>query len=156
LCLGNKESEINSRKHGLFFTLGFLGDDEYLYFSVGYTDEKLFGHLSYHTTMKVKISEHDVQVQILDFLRYNHFKFWRNNVGAIKYDMRFVRYGEVGSPDIMAIKNGKFYAIEVKSPTGKLSEAQELWLAEANQHGAIVIIAHSIDEFIEQFVGHDK
>ncbi len=61
-----------------------------------------------------------------------------------------VRFGQVGSPDIMAIKGGKFYAIEVKSPIGKLSPAQASWLTEAQEYGAVVIVAHSFDEFLEQ------
>jgi len=100
-----------------------------------------------------KVSEHQVQSQILDYLRYNHFFFWRNNSGGL-VDKRgiLVRFGQVGSPDIMALKNGKFYAIEVKSATGKLSERQKMWLDEAKEYGAIVIVAHSLDEFMDELV----
>ena len=97
---------------------------------------------------KVKITEHQVQLEIMEYLRYNHYMFWRNNTGMIKLDKRHIRFGQVGSPDLMAVKNGKFYAIEVKSPTGKLSEFQKSWLSEAEDNGARCIVAHSIEEFI--------
>lgn len=67
----------------------------------------------------------------------------------LKVENRLVRFGQVGSADIVAVKGGKVYFIECKSPTGKLRDSQKMWLQEAEDHGAICIVAHSLEELIE-------
>ena len=66
---------------------------------------------------------------------------WRNNCG---YDgERRVRYG-VGSPggaDLIGLYNGKFVAVEIKTPTGRQSDDQRRFqdLVERT-HGEYVIL----------------
>lgn len=73
-------------------------------------------------------SEHQIQSQILDWLKIKGIFHWRNNTGgfggAHKGKKWFVRFGAVGSPDIFAVIEGHIYGIEVKAANGKLSEKQ--------------------------------
>lgn len=89
---------------------------------------------------------------ILDALAWKYkgrAKFWRNNTGATKTASGgFVRYGEVGSPDILGVlsPSGRLVCLEVKTDKGKTSPAQEVWLQEANNLGAITAVVRSIDD----------
>lgn len=78
--------------------------------------------------MPAKLSEAQIQKQIIDWLKLKCIFHWRNNSGAMfsiyKGKKRFMRFGAVGSPDIFAIFRGKLYGIEVKGPNGKPSQEQ--------------------------------
>jgi hypothetical protein len=50
-----------------------------------------------------------------------------------------------GVPDIIAIKGGKTFALELKSETGKISAKQHETLVAMANAGAAVIVAHSLD-----------
>ena len=50
----------------------------------------------------------------------------------------------------MAIKHGVFYSIEVKTPAGKLSDSQKLWLQDVTDHGGIALVVRSLDDLINQ------
>lgn len=52
-----------------------------------------------------------------------------------------------GFPDIFGyFPDGRGFAIEVKSKTGKVSDVQALWHARLNQEGVLVIVARSIED----------
>jgi hypothetical protein len=55
-----------------------------------------------------------------------------------------------GVPDIIAIKDGHTYGLEIKSPGGKLSEAQIKAHEELKAAGATVATAFSLDDAIRQ------
>ncbi len=76
---------------------------------------------------------------------------WRNNSGATKTKRgQFLRYGHVGSGDIIGVASpgGRFFSIEVKTPKGVLSEEQESFILTMHGLGAIAFVAHSADEAI--------
>lgn len=100
--------------------------------------------------MKYKKIEHGIQTAIIEYLAYNGFKVWKNNVGAIREGKRFVRFGQVGSSDIFAVKGGKFYSIECKTPSGQLTESQALWIEDIKLHGGVAFVARSLDDVIEK------
>jgi hypothetical protein len=90
---------------------------------------------------------------ILSLLKLRGFKAWRNNVGGFKYTYKgktgFVRYGDPGSPDIMAIdKAGRFYGIEVKTGKDKLRPEQAAWHLDIEQRGCVSIVARSVDDVL--------
>jgi len=58
-----------------------------------------------------------------------------------------------GVSDIIGIYKGKYLAIEVKTPRGKLSEHQEKFLQAVNLEGGIGFVARSVDDVIN---GLDK
>lgn len=82
---------------------------------------------------------------------------WRNNVGLFKTPdgKRSINIGVKGSPDIMAIKPtvitpdmvgqtvGIFVGVEVKTATGRQSEAQKKWQAVAESKGIEYVLARS-------------
>jgi hypothetical protein len=51
-----------------------------------------------------------------------------------------------GVPDLLILKGGKLYALELKAPSGRLSPSQRLVGARMEECGAEVSVAHSIDE----------
>ena len=77
---------------------------------------------------------------------------WRNNTGkfrAMNDPQRIVTVGQVGSADIIGVRPvvitadmvgqtiGQAVAIEVKTATGKQSDAQKLWQQAFEKHGGI-------------------
>lgn len=82
-------------------------------------------------------------------LKFKPLILWRNNTGATQtLAGGFMRFGEVGSPDIMGIlgPSGRFVGFECKAPKGRPSEAQGQWLLRAASQGALVGIVRTVDE----------
>jgi hypothetical protein len=98
--------------------------------------------------------EQALQRLLLDYLTAKYrgrLVLWRNNTGATATASGgFVRYGAVGSPDLLGIlsPSGRLVGLEVKAPGGKATPAQLLWLTEARSHGALCGVVHSLDEAI--------
>jgi Holliday junction resolvase len=49
--------------------------------------------------------------------------------------IKLIRTSVNGVPDILALKNGKAVFIEVKQPTGKISEVQKLRIKQLQEQG---------------------
>ena len=123
----------------------------------------------------IKLSEKQIQRQILQWLELKQIFHWRNNVGAVKFTdkeplprkgmflqdqekTRFVRFVQVGSPDIFVVLPpapdrlsqkylwGKIIGIEVKSSTGKQRDSQKEWQTRFEQAGGVYILAYSLDD----------
>jgi hypothetical protein len=98
------------------------------------------------------MSETQLVKSILEVLAWKYKgrgKFWRNNTGATKTATGgFVRYGAVGSPDILGVlsPSGRLVCLEVKTTKGKTSPAQEAWLEETKALGAVAAVVRSIDD----------
>ena len=102
--------------------------------------------------MKIKVKEKDVQKVIIEYLKITKHFFWRNNTGAFKTERgRFMRFGDLGSPDIFIVKKGNIYGIEVKASDGKQSDNQIEWQKGFEKNGGIYILASSLEEFLEQY-----
>jgi hypothetical protein len=80
---------------------------------------------------------------------------YRNNVGVAEYgpfSKAKVRYGLApGSADLvgMLVPSGRFLAIEVKTPTGRLSPEQKLWGEVVTRCGGLYVVAHSVQEALD-------
>lgn len=74
---------------------------------------------------------------------------FRNNVGmAWMRNGAPVRFG-VGGPgaaDLIGIYRGRFVAVEVKTPTGRLSPEQKTFAALVERHGGIYVVLRSVDD----------
>jgi len=71
---------------------------------------------------------------------------WRNNAGVLKdASGRPIRYGLcVGSADLIGVApDGKFLAVEVKTATGRTSEAQDRFIAAVLRLGGRAGVARS-------------
>jgi len=95
-----------------------------------------------------ELTEHQIQAQILDWLRLKRRFFWRNNTGASKASynskVRFYRFGSPGSPDIFVIREGVIYGVEVKAYKGQQSQTQVYWQTEFEKAGGKYILARSL------------
>lgn len=101
-----------------------------------------------------KILEKDIQMTICKYLEIKGIFFWRQNNTPIFAQGRFramPKYSKLGIPDIIAIlpPNGRFVAIEVKRPNGKLSEHQEAFRDELQRIGGLYVVATSVDDIIK-------
>jgi hypothetical protein len=55
-----------------------------------------------------------------------------------------------GVPDLLLVKSGKLCALELKSPTGRLSKTQQQTIAQLQQAGVVVAVAHDIDTALDK------
>jgi hypothetical protein len=96
------------------------------------------------------MSENVVQAEILLAIgRLPNAIFWRNQTGALPSRTgRVVRFGLIGSPDIIGCVNGRFVGIEVKSSTGKQREAQANFQRAFEKAGGIYILARSASDAV--------
>jgi len=62
--------------------------------------------------------------------------------------VKTIQTNKRGTPDILACLNGKFLAIEVKAPTGKLSPMQAVQLGRITTCGGIAFAAYSFDQYL--------
>ncbi len=74
---------------------------------------------------------------------------WRNNTGVADFKGQKVRYGlALGSADLVGIVDGRFVALEVKTKTGKPTQAQEQWLGVVRSNRGFATIVRSADEAV--------
>ena len=78
---------------------------------------------------------------------------WRNNVGVLETDSgHHVRYGLArGSADLVGIVRmdnglGRFFALEIKTPTGRVHDDQARWLRLVQSRGGYAAVVRSVDE----------
>lgn len=122
--------------------------------------------------MKPPRPERELRNAILHLLRAHGIAAWPTGVGAFPASYngrrRFVRVGTVGMSDIIGIvptlyqqsgtpphiyltrNTGRFLAIEVKNPGGKVSPQQTAFLQTVIRAGGIGFVAHSVDEVTEK------
>lgn len=55
-------------------------------------------------------------------------------------------FGNAGVPDIIVCLDGKFIALEVKTPKGKASELQKLIIKRINESGGIAAVVRSVND----------
>jgi hypothetical protein len=92
-----------------------------------------------------------IQLAILKKLKANSIFCWRNNntnvydpkLGGYRYNPSLTK----GVADILGVlPDGRFLAIEVKTPKGKLSKDQALWGKRVRENGGIYIVARSVGD----------
>lgn len=100
--------------------------------------------------------EADIQKVCLAFLEKAGFMAWRNHTQGTVIRGKLYKSSKKGSADVFALKDGIFYAIEFKTPSGKLEPEQLEWLQRAAQHGAKTFVIRSLDELIEVLQAHGE
>lgn len=98
------------------------------------------------------MTEHEIQNSIRLKLSELGYAVFRANVG--KFQTKDGRWFDTGLPkgfsDLFAIKNGKIYFLEVKTPTGKPTTEQLNFLAVMrDRYGCITGIVRSVEEAIK-------
>ena len=102
--------------------------------------------------------EQSIQRAILDYLRFRGIFCWKNNTAGIYVKARntYIPSHAPGIADILGIldsrfgRSGRFLAIVVKAPKGKVSPHQEAFLKEINDRGGLAFIARSVED-VEQY-----
>lgn len=97
------------------------------------------------------MTEHDIQSAIRIKLSELGYCVFRVNVGRFK--MEDGRWFDTGLPkgfsDLMAVKDGKVYFLEVKTDTGKASKEQLDFLAVMrDRYGCVTAIVRSTDDAV--------
>lgn len=100
---------------------------------------------------KLHEKETEIQKAICDYLAFRHHFFWRSNNTPIFQDGKYramPRYGKTGVPDIILIKEGIFYGLEVKTQKGVISPSQEAFRDEAEKAGGRYYVVRNIDDVV--------
>lgn len=105
--------------------------------------------------IKIRIKETDLQRSIIEYLTTKRIFWYRNNTGAVRMGEggsgRFLRFGSIGSPDIVAVHEGLYIGIEVKGSDGKQSYEQKGFQEKLEIAGGIYILAYSMEDVINYF-----
>lgn len=84
----------------------------------------------------------------LRYLQLRGIYHWRNSVGAVRMGPgRFMHFGLKGSSDILGIlPGGRFLAVEVKAPGGRLSPEQRQFLDDVKTLGGLCLVVRDWKE----------
>jgi hypothetical protein len=101
--------------------------------------------------MSKQTPESTVLAGCLRFLEKAGIYHWRNSTGAVRIAPgRFIRFGKVGSSDIEGVlPGGRFLAVEVKAPNGRLSPEQKQFLTEVETLGGLALVVRGWWELAE-------
>ena len=94
----------------------------------------------------------------VSYLTLSRIPAWINNTGAYKVDedkkarkkSRYIRFGIVGSSDILGClpPSGRILAVECKTGRGKPTKVQLSFLQMVNDAGGLGIVVYELDELI--------
>jgi len=92
--------------------------------------------------------ETDLVKACLEYLDAIGVYAWRNNSGALPVGKRFLRFGKVGSSDILGVwpKTGTFLAIECKVGKNVLTMEQLAFQERVNAEGGFAFAVWSLDD----------
>jgi hypothetical protein len=97
-------------------------------------------------------TEHEIQSQILDWLKAKRIFHWRNNTGGFggshKGKRWFVKFGSVGAPDIFVLRGCILYGLEVKSEKGFQSQQQNVFEVEFTRAGGVYGVVRTLEQAI--------
>jgi hypothetical protein len=84
----------------------------------------------------------------LQYLEVRGIYHWRNNTGAVQIAPgRFMRFGKVGSSDILGIlPGGRLLAVECKAKTGRLTPEQQDFLETVLGLGGLAVVVKDWQE----------
>ena len=82
---------------------------------------------------------------VLRYLERRGITAWNNPTGAVEVRPgRWLHFGKKGSADILGcLPSGRFLAVEVKAPRGRLSPEQERFLAGISDQGGLAVVVKS-------------
>lgn len=103
--------------------------------------------------MITKEKETEIQLAICQYLELKKVFFFRVNntpISMIRNGQRVFRalpkYARHGVSDLIAVKNGHVYFIEVKTPTGVVSQHQHQFCADVLAAGGTYLLARCVDD----------
>lgn len=89
-----------------------------------------------------------IKAACLRYLGKQRIMAWNNPSGAVRMGPdRWVHFGKKGSADILGcLPDGRFLAIEVKAPDGRLSQEQKQFLDDISSVGGIAMVVQGWKE----------
>ena len=102
------------------------------------------------------MKESEIQKAILEWLKAKDFLVERFPLGGVLMNVggkKFMRKNPMkGFPDLFGYFNdGRGFAIEVKTPKGRLSKEQAEWHRILKSRKVSVLVARSLDDVIKAF-----
>lgn len=96
--------------------------------------------------MRITQSEASIQKACLDLLSLRGILALRINSGCIKVEKRLIRLAPEGTSDILAVLHpqGRLMAVEVKTPRGRLTEAQKGFLEAVRESGGVALVIRDV------------
>lgn len=91
------------------------------------------------------MTETEIQRQIIDYLKASGYLVWRLNSGKAAHNIQLC---PPGTPDLFAVGKGCTIWVEVKTPTGKVSERQAQMHDYLTANGQRVIVARCVEDII--------
>lgn len=102
---------------------------------------------------RTSVTEKTIERSILDFLRWKRvFAFKVENGGVFDEKRKAFRFSAMrtrGIADIIGVYKGRPLAIEVKTPTGRLSDHQKIFLSDWSSAGGVAVVARSVDDVLD-------
>lgn len=104
---------------------------------------------------KMKITEKDIQTQILQWLRYQPNVFcWRQNAGMAINEHKGRKHvwrssDAEGISDIIGVWGSLAFAIEVKKKPNKPTPKQEMFIENFCRAGGLAFVAYSLEDVQE-------
>ena len=100
--------------------------------------------------------ENKVVQACLRWLKDRNIFAWRNNTGTAWIGDRPIRYGLVGSADILGLlPDGRFLAVECKSEKGRQSDTQKTFEENITTNKGVYVLAYSAADLEERLNGED-
>jgi len=98
----------------------------------------------------MKVLEKDIKKAIVEFLEYHpQCEVFPTLTGGM-YNPKTGAYRptmtKAGTPDLLCCFKGKFLAIEIKRPKGKLTTPQQQALQKIENAGGLALVARSIED----------
>lgn len=101
-----------------------------------------------------KLTETETNRQYVAFLEANGCFVWRNNTGCMKSGGRFVKFGKLGSGDVIGMTStGRFISIENKSNGEPVSNSQAEFANWTRAKGGIALFVTGLDDLVLQTEG---
>lgn len=96
----------------------------------------------------IKKSERKIKAEILVAVTaIPEGLFWNNPTGTLPTShTTHIKFGLVGSPDVLGCYRGRFVGIEVKTATGRQSDHQKTFQRVFERSGGIYILARSVQD----------
>lgn len=89
--------------------------------------------------------ESAVQARVRRYLEKCGWLVWKNHGSA---------FSEIGLPDLMALKDGRFLGIEMKKPGGRPTKKQLRWIQRINDHGGVAAVVDNLEDLKELLRNH--
>lgn len=77
---------------------------------------------------------------------------WLESNGA--FVVKTVTTNKSGVPDLLVCWFGRFIAIEVKRPTGKVTKLQEYKIGQINSAGGVAFVAYGAQDAIDKLLAY--